>query len=51
MGAKPKEENEVIPKSQHLLKTEMPLTSDTLWLECFVIYGDKEPGGNAGVQK
>jgi hypothetical protein len=40
-----------VPKPEHLLKTASPLTNDPLWLEAFVIEGDKGPLEDAGVKR
>jgi hypothetical protein len=40
-----------IPKPQHLSKTQTPLTNDPLWLEAFVIDGDRGFIEEAGEQK
>jgi hypothetical protein len=41
----------IIPKPQHLSKTQSPLTNDPLWLESFVIDGDRGFIEQAGEQK
>jgi hypothetical protein len=41
----------VVPKPQHLSKTATPLTNDPLWMECFVIDGDRGLTEDAGEQK
>jgi hypothetical protein len=41
----------VVPEPQHLSNTETPLTNDPLWLESFVIEGDRGYVEDAGVQK
>ena len=59
VGAKPKEENKMHPEflwSQELMnwpshsKTQTPLKSDPLWLECYVIDADEELVGSAALQ-
>jgi hypothetical protein len=59
VGAKPKEENKMHPEFlwiQELMnwlshsKTQTPLKSDPLWLECYVIDADEELFGNADAQ-
>lgn len=41
----------VKPKPQHLSKTQSPLTNDPLWMEAFVIDGDRGLVEDAGEQK
>ena len=41
----------VVPKPQHLSKTQSPLTTDPLWMEAFVIDGDRGLVEDAGEKR